>query len=207
MCVQALVFLGCAKKSSNPVGTDTETGPPMIVSLTADKTQILFGGMDPATITCEATGGGLNYVWEVDLGDIVPVNTSHSKVTFSGAACCVGEKTIKCTVSNSLGSTSKTIVITILEVIEQPEIISLEVNKTRIQSSLNETASFVCYAIGGNLRYSWASDCGILSINTADSSKATLTAKAECVGTRNITCTVSNEKGKDTKTVQITIEN
>jgi hypothetical protein len=153
------VILGCTKKSSNPIGTDVETGPPVIVSLTADKTQILYGGQDPAYITCNATGGGLKYVWEVDLGDIIPQNSTHSKISYQGAACCVGDKTIKCTVSNSQGSVSKTIVITILEVINVPEIISLETDKTQISATANETASLVCYAIGGHLKYTWDTDC------------------------------------------------
>lgn len=199
------LIIGCSKKSNNPTDPSLETGPPEITSLTAEKTQILYGGQDPTIITCNATGGNLKYVWEVDLGDIIPMNASHSKVSFNGAACCVGDKTIKCTVSNSKGSTFKTIIITILEVINTPEIISLETNKTQINSGTNETASLVCYAIGGHLKYTWETDCGNLVLNTTDSSKATMTATAACVGTRNITCTVSNEKGKDAKTLQITI--
>ncbi len=201
------IMIGCSPKSTNPTDPSIETGSPVITSLTAEKTQILYGGQDPAIITCNATGGNLKYVWEVDLGDIIPMNASRSKVSFNGAACCVGDKTIKCTVSNSKGSTSKTIIITILEVINPPEIISLESDKTQINSGTNETASFVCYAIGGHLKYTWETDCGNLVINNTDSSKATMTATAICVGTRSGTGRVSNEKGNDAKALQITIGN
>jgi len=202
-----ILIIGCSKNDSNPSDPNAETGPPEIHSLTAEKMQILYGGQDPAIITCNATGGNLKFVWEVDLGDIVPLNSSHSKVSFNGAACCVGDKLIKCTVSNSQGSVSKTIIITILEVIAVPEIITLEANKTQISAGANETASLVCYAIGGNLKYAWMADCGFLTIDTSDSSKATITAAPVCIGPRNVTCTVSNEKGSDTKTLQITIVN
>lgn len=200
-----LLIIGCSKKSDSPTDPSLETGSPVITSLTAEKTQILYGGQDPAIITCSATGGNLKYVWEVDLGDIIPLNASHSKISFNGAACCVGDKTIKCTVSNSKGSDSKTIIITILEVIKIPEIISLESDKAQINSATNETASFVCYAIGGHLKYKWETDCGNILLNQTDSSKATMTATVNCAGTRNVTCTVANEKGSVAKTLQITI--
>ena len=197
-------IIGCSQKS-NTVGADPETGPPVIVKLTAEKNQILYGGQDPAIITCEATGGNLKYVWQVDLGDIIPMNSAHSKISFNGAACCVGEKTITCTVSNSLGSVSKTIVITILEVINTPEIISLESDKTQINAGTSEMASLVCYAIGGHLKYAWEADCGDLTLNKTDSSKVTYTATAACAGVRYIICTVTNEKGKTAKTLQVSV--
>ncbi len=205
LSILLLAVFGCAKESSNPIGADVETGPPVIVSLTADKNQILYGGQDPAYITCIATGGGLKYVWEVDLGDIIPQNSTHSKISYQGAACCVGDKTIKCTVSNSQGSVSKTIVITILEVINFPEIISLESDKVQISAGASDVASLVCYAIGGHLTYAWTSDCGDLTLNKTDSSRVTYAATASCAGAKNITCTVSNEKGKVAKTLQITV--
>ena len=202
-----LLVVSCSKKDSNPTDPGVETGPPQIISLTAEKTEILFGGQDPAIITCTATGGNLSYVWEVDLGDIIPMNSSHSKVSFNGAACCVGEKTIKCTVSNSLGSVSKTIVITILEEIRVPEIITIETDKSEIHAGSNEIASLVCYALGGHLQYRWETDCGTIKADTTDRSKASMTATATCIGTRNVTCTVSNEVGTISKTVQLLVKN
>jgi PKD repeat protein len=86
-----------------------------------------------------------------------------------------------------------------------PEIISLETDKTQISAAANETASLVCNAIGGHLKYAWQSDCGDLTLNKTDSSKVTYAATAACPGSRTITCTVSNEKGNVAKTVQITV--
>ncbi|MFA6571413.1 MAG: hypothetical protein WCT77_09265 [Bacteroidota bacterium] len=201
-----LILIGCSKNNSNPINGG-ETTAPKIVSLTAEKTQIIYGGQDPAIITCNATGGNLNYVWQVDLGDIIPMNTDHSKVSFNGAACCVGDKIITCTVSNDKGTDTKNIVITILEEIKQPEILLLESDKTQINSSTNESANLVCNAIGGNLKYTWEADCGNLVLNPADSSKASYTAGTGCLGVKTIKCTVSNNKGTDFKTVQITVLN
>ncbi|MGA2296752.1 MAG: hypothetical protein ABSG15_04300 [FCB group bacterium] len=198
-------IISCSNKS-NPVN-NSETTAPQIISLTAVKNQILYGGQDPAIITCNATGGNLKYVWQVDLGDIIPMNGDHSKVSFTGAACCIGDKIIKCTVSNDKGSDTKNIVITILEDIKQPEIISIESDKTQINSTTNETANIVCYAIGGHLKYNWEVNCGNLALNPSDSSKVTYTASTACIGDRTIKCTVSNNKGTDVKTTQITILN
>ncbi len=201
-----MLMLGCSEESTGP-GTDVETGPPKIQSIAAEKLQILYGGQDPTVLTCNATGGNLKYVWEVDLGDIIPLNTDHSKVSFNGSACCIGEKTITCTVSNSLGSDAKSIVITILEVINVPEIIALESDKTQISAGSGESAALVCYAIGGNLTYAWSADCGEVTVDPNDASRATLAATTDCVGPRTVTCRVSNEKGEDVKSLQITIVN
>lgn len=202
--VLLLLLAGCSEESTSP-DTNLETAAPQIVSLSAEKTQILYGGQDPTVLTCNATGGNLKYVWEVDLGDIIPLNSDRSKVSFNGSACCVGEKVITCTVSNSLGSASKSITITILEVVNQPEILVLEADKTEIHAGTGESAALVCYAIGGNLKYAWQSDCGAVTVDPADNSKATLTASAECKGTRTVTCTVSNEKGSAVQTLQINV--
>jgi len=99
-------------KENTPVNNTTTTVP-KIISLTADKPEILFGGADPTTITCQATGGDLAYKWEVDLGDIFPLNTDGSMIRFTGSPCCIGKKYIKCTVSNDKGSVKDTIIITI----------------------------------------------------------------------------------------------
>ncbi|MEI6090852.1 MAG: hypothetical protein WCR42_10400 [bacterium] len=99
-------------KEETPVNNDTTTVP-QIVSLTADKPEILFGGADPTIITCTATGGELAYKWDVDLGDIFPLNAEGSQVRFTGSPCCLGKKYIKCTVSNDKGSIKDTIIITI----------------------------------------------------------------------------------------------
>lgn len=104
-------FLAVSCTKESPVNPNTTN--PTIISLTTDKTSITVG--EPATITCNAEGGELNYEWDVLLGDIIPQNETGSVVKFSGAECCSGDKTISCTVSNDKGKASETIIITIVE--------------------------------------------------------------------------------------------
>lgn len=202
----AIILISACSKNSNPVNNGETETTPSITSLSADKPKILYGGEDKATITCQASGGNLSYVWKVDLGDIIPENSSHSMVSYTGAACCVGEKTITCTVSNSKGSVSKDIIITILEVIKVPEIISINTDKTDLSYGTNDKANIVCYAIGGNLKYAWEADCGSIAVDQTDNSKIVYTPNANCLGTKTIKCTVTNEKGTVSGTVQINVK-
>ncbi len=110
--VLSVVFLISCEKEDSPAA-NVETTTPEIVSLSSDKSNINFGGEEFATISCEATGGGLSFVWEVDLGDIFVLNEDGSQVRFTGSECCIGEKIITCTASNDNGSVSETIVIVI----------------------------------------------------------------------------------------------
>lgn len=101
-----LIFLiACDKEESS----EKATTKPVVVKLTADKDTIEFGGTDPCTIYCKATGGNLKYTWSVDLGNIVPMPCdSGSLVRFTGSECCIGDKYIKCKISNELGSVDTT---------------------------------------------------------------------------------------------------
>jgi hypothetical protein len=92
---------------------DPNSEHPTIISLTSEKSEIKIG--ESTKITCEATGGNLEYEWSVLLGDIIPANESGSEVTYSGFECCSGEKTISCTVKNDKGTATDTLVVNILE--------------------------------------------------------------------------------------------
>lgn len=107
-----LLFASACKE--NPTTNDNTTIP-QILSLTSDKTDIQYGGNDPAIITCSASGGEIKYKWDVDLGDIIPMNSDGSVVRFTGSPCCIGKKYIKCTVSNDKGTAKDTIVINIVK--------------------------------------------------------------------------------------------
>ncbi|MBT3302421.1 MAG: PKD domain-containing protein [Bacteroidetes bacterium] len=109
-----LLISSCDTTDVNP-NPDTPSTMPTIDSLTASKLIIEFGGLDPTVISAFAQGGNLTYNWEVDFGDIIPQNAEATVVSFAGSPCCVGEKEIKCTVSNDKGSVSQIITITILE--------------------------------------------------------------------------------------------
>ncbi|MFH1160823.1 MAG: hypothetical protein V1733_07735 [bacterium] len=104
-------ILAC-KKSGTPNPNENTTFPEFI-SLTADKDSIKVGGTEPAILTCMAQGGNIQYVWEVDLGDIFPLTEDGSVVRFTGAECCLGQKYIKCTISNDKGSIMDTVIVTI----------------------------------------------------------------------------------------------
>lgn len=203
LAISLLFIVGCSK-SADPISTETESMP-TISSLSSDKAEILYGGTDQAILTCAASGGNLNYVWQVDLGDVVPMSKDHSKVSFTGAACCVGDKVITCVVSNSKGSISKSITLKILEEIKAPEILTFDADKTVINSAIGEKSHIVCYAIGGNLKYLWQSSCGDISVDQSDNSKITYSPGNQCGGLTNIKCTVSNEKGITTKNIMINV--
>lgn len=198
----AVFFTLSCSKDDTSVNTTDDTAP-SISSLTTDKSSITFGEDDPATITCSATGGNLKYVWQVDLGDIQPLNSDKSKIKFTGSACCVGDKIINCTVSNSKGSVTKSITLKILEKITIPEIISIQSDNA--QMAANTTAILTCNALGGNLKYSWEVPCGTFTYKNADSSKIAYTPSANCVGTQTIKCTVTNEKGSVYDTFVMTV--
>ncbi|MBI9033999.1 MAG: hypothetical protein JEZ03_05990 [Bacteroidales bacterium] len=112
--LSSLMIWSC-KKDEVVVDPGLEITSPKIVSLNATMDTINFGGTEPTVITCTAEGGGLTYLWEVDLGDIIPQNEAASVINFTGSACCIGDKVIKCTVSNQKGSVEQTIKIYIRE--------------------------------------------------------------------------------------------
>jgi len=105
-----LAFVSC-KKDTDTADPGVVTTLPQISALSADKSEIRVGGEDPAILTCEAIGGNLSYVWEVDLGDIFAINEDGSQVRFTGSECCVGDKVITCTVSNDKGSVTETVIV------------------------------------------------------------------------------------------------
>ncbi len=109
------VLIWSCKKESVVEEPDVVLTQPTIKSLSATKDTINFGGEDPTLIICDAEGGNLKYLWEVDLGDIIPQNEIASEVSFTGSLCCIGDKTIKCTVTNEKGSVEKTINVFIRE--------------------------------------------------------------------------------------------
>ncbi len=105
-------FNSCDKESTN---NNLQTEMPVIDSLITNSTRITYGGDNPAILKCFATGGNLNYIWEVDLGDLFSLNNEGSEVQFTASPCCIGEKIITCNVSNDKGEVSKNITITITQ--------------------------------------------------------------------------------------------
>ncbi len=110
-----LFVSACNTNETTQVDQSDETSIPEIVSLTADKTEIPIGADTPSIIKCEAKGGSLTFLWEVDLGEIFPLNEDGSEIRFSGSTCCEGERVITCTVSNDKGNDAEKITIVVLE--------------------------------------------------------------------------------------------
>ena len=107
-----VLFASCDKEDTN---NNLQTEIPAIDSLTASSTRITAGGEDPAILNCYATGGDLNYIWEVELGDLFSLNDEGSEVQYTAAACCIGEREITCIVENDKGEVSESITITITQ--------------------------------------------------------------------------------------------
>ena len=107
--ISILVFSACEK--DEPIVEDPQNTVPVIKMIQSDKDTIIFGGNDPATITVDAEGGGLTYNWTVDLGDFFPLNTEKSQMEYTASDCCIGDKTIYCTVTNDKGTVTDSVMI------------------------------------------------------------------------------------------------
>ena len=86
-----------------------------------------------------------------------------------------------------------------------PQIVSLTTNKADIQFGGSDPAILTCDATGGNLSFKWEVDLGDLFAIKEDNSVVRFTGSPCCVGKKYIKCTVSNDKGSDTKTIIINI--
>jgi len=91
-----------------------ETTFPEILDISAYRDTIDFGG-DTTTLFVNTTGGNITCIWDVDLGDILPIVADGHIALFSGSECCVGIKNIKCTVTNDKGSTEASVKVYIKE--------------------------------------------------------------------------------------------
>ena len=148
----------------------------------------------------------MKYVWQVDIGDLIPLNKERSEVSFKGSACCAGEKIITCTVSNSKGSVSKNIILDIMGAPPFPEISTFIIDKSELQSNLSEQAHITCYATGGLLNFKWEANCGEIIVNPENVTKITYIATPQCIGEVIITCTVTNDRGNTTGDVKLIIK-
>ena len=111
LAVIIMMSSACEKEPTEDENPDNPLAP-KIVRITSDKMSIVSGPEDPATIICEATGDNLEYLWEVDLGDItVPTGSDGSIIKFTAADCCEGDREVKCKVSNEHGSVNSSITL------------------------------------------------------------------------------------------------
>lgn len=109
--ILTLAILGsCAKEESN---NGIATAIPTIDSLIASDNRVIANSTKPVTLNCYAQGGDLTYLWEVELGDLFVTSEDGSSAQFSASACCLGDREITCTVTNSMGEASKSVVVTV----------------------------------------------------------------------------------------------
>jgi len=191
----------------NNTDSDVITTVPVINALTTDKTEIEVGSEDFAIISCEAEGGNLNYEWFVDLGDLFfvdPDEKDKSKVYFSAASCCVGEKVIKCTVSNDKGEVKSEVNLTVLAELDVPKILNTKIGKGTIDRSGSTVLD--CYALGQRLTYTWKAEHGTFEMKNEEGWEVEYFADGVYTGTEIITCSVSNIKGSVDATFEIVIE-
>ena len=108
-----LIFISSCEKEQR--GSTSQTEAPVIDSMTTSKTQVKYGISEPAILKCYAKGNDLTYIWDVDFGDLFPINDEGSEVQFTASPCCMGEKKITCQVSNDGGKVTESITVTIVE--------------------------------------------------------------------------------------------
>ncbi|MFQ5639660.1 MAG: PKD domain-containing protein [bacterium] len=104
------LMVGCVQPQPTEQA-DGSTEPPVITAVKAEPEVIQVG--QSCTITCDAVnpaGGELNYSWKASLGDIVG---QGNMVRYSAAYCCTGANQITVTASNSGGSDSETVIVTV----------------------------------------------------------------------------------------------
>ncbi|HNW75910.1 MAG TPA: hypothetical protein PKJ28_03390 [Bacteroidales bacterium] len=97
----AFLLWSCAEKDNTQPSEEIK-----INSLTASENPVK--AWDTAVITVEATGDNLQYRWEANHGNF---RGGGKQIRYAAGECCVGLNTITCTVSNSSGKVSDTIMI------------------------------------------------------------------------------------------------
>ncbi|MDD2411397.1 MAG: hypothetical protein RBS19_03435 [Bacteroidales bacterium] len=102
-----LFFLSCNKKDDNNVDKNSTLNS--FISLTAENDTIFTG--QSTAITAVVDGDKVTYAWSATAGDILG---SGSKINYVAPTCTPGNNEVKCTVSASNKTESKTIIITVL---------------------------------------------------------------------------------------------
>ncbi|MCX6281257.1 MAG: hypothetical protein NTU51_04785 [Bacteroidetes bacterium] len=100
----AVSLLACSKKKDSTPSADIK-----IISLTTSVNPVKV--FDTAVITMEAVGDNLLYTWKANHGKL---KGSGKIVKYSACYSCIGLNTITCTLSNSTGAVSDTVMIRVL---------------------------------------------------------------------------------------------
>ena len=102
----ALLFLiSCNDKT--PTGADSDL---QITNITATPTTISVGSISLIRVETNKTDG-LTHKWQSDLGYVIG---SGNEVQFSASSCCVGNRTVTCTVQDKENNeVSKSVQVTV----------------------------------------------------------------------------------------------
>ena len=102
-----LLLISCNKKDDNNVDKNSVLNS--FISLTAERDTILTG--QSTSISAVVDGDKVTFSWTATAGDILG---SGSKINYIAPTCTPGSNEVKCTVSASNKTESKTIIITVL---------------------------------------------------------------------------------------------
>lgn len=102
-----LLFIACDKKDDNKIDENSTLNS--FISLTAENDTIFTG--QSTNISAVVDGDKVTFSWTATAGDILG---SGNKISYVAPTCTPGSNEIKCTVSASNKTESKTIIITVL---------------------------------------------------------------------------------------------
>lgn len=102
-----ILIVSCDKKDDNNI--DKNSTLTSFISLTAENDTIFSG--QSTHISAVVDGDKVTYSWTATAGDILG---SGNKISYVAPTCTPGSNEIKCTVSASNKTESKTIIITVL---------------------------------------------------------------------------------------------
>lgn len=102
-----ILIVSCDKKDDNNI--DENSTLTSFISLTAENDTIFSG--QSTHISAVVDGDKVTYSWTATAGDILG---SGNKISYVAPTCTPGSNEVKCTVSASNKTESKTIIITVL---------------------------------------------------------------------------------------------
>ena len=149
-------------------------------------------------LTVEASGENLHYAWKKDGA---PLGETSDTLSLGTATSPSQSGTYAVTVSNTGGSDSKSVTITVHDV--APVITGGTITDTPVPYTVGDSIdALTVEASGENLHYAWKKDGAPLGETSDTLSLGTATSPSQS-GT--YTVTVSNTGGSDTKSVTITV--
>ncbi len=180
--------------------SDAPNTPPVVVSLTADPTEVLLNGT--SLITCFAydpDAEALSYAWSCSAGSISGTGPSETWTAPLTADSC----TVTCTVSDGTDSTTCSVKISVVETPNIPPVIN-SLTSDSYSVMQRGTAELTCSASdadGDQLSYTWTCTGG--SIGGISSSE--IWTAPDTLDSCTVTCTVSDGSLTASRSVKIEV--